>query len=534
MSRSHLFNQFKRLVEISKYADQHQLTSKDAVEKVLEREKQRYSRREFLVGAGAGLSVLAFGGLNKAFAANLNVGIVGAGLAGLTAGYELKKAGVLASIYEASNRVGGRQSSLRNHFPGQVAERGGELIDSLHLTMRRYAREFNLELEDLSKEPGEVKYFFNNQLHDESVVVDEFREFVSAMRGDLNNLSGEVSADYFTEYDRQLDNTSLEAYLNGANSRGMVMSPIGKEAIIQAYIAEYGLAASEQSALNFLFFIHSDRRAKFQPFGVFSNERYHVRNGNDSIASNIAQRLPNQIQTGMTLVRVAKTSSGRIELTFKQGNSTVVKTHDAVVMTIPFSVLKGIELHSSLGMPAWKTNAIQNLGYGTNAKMMVGFNGRPWYDLHNGSGASYSNLANHQATWETNHANSSATRAIITDYSSAARGANIDTKKVQLEAEKFLTDFNKVFPGSKSVASKNNKNDYIVHLEHWPSNPLSKGSYTAYRPGQFTTIHGNEGKAIGNLLFAGEHTDSFYSWQGFMEGACLSGLKSAADLLSKK
>ena len=32
-----------------------------------------------------------------------------------------------------------------------------------------------------------------------------------------------------------------------------------------------------------------------------------------------------------------------------------------------------------------------------------------------------------------------------------------------------------------------------------------------------------------NLFFAGEHTSSFYEWQGFMEGAALSGLRAANE-----
>ena len=44
----------------------------------------------------------------------------------------------------------------------------------------------------------------------------------------------------------------------------------------------------------------------------------------------------------------------------------------------------------------------------------------------------------------------------------------------------------------------------------------------------FTTIAGNEGKPVGNLFFAGEHANSFYAWQGFMEGALLSGIDAAA------
>lgn len=61
-----------------------------------------------------------------------------------------------------------------------------------------------------------------------------------------------------------------------------------------------------------------------------------------------------------------------------------------------------------------------------------------------------------------------------------------------------------------------------------------KGSYTCYLPGQFTTIAGNEGKSVGNLHFAGEHANSFYEWQGFMEGAVLSGLDAAAAVTSPR
>ena len=57
------------------------------------------------------------------------------------------------------------------------------------------------------------------------------------------------------------------------------------------------------------------------------------------------------------------------------------------------------------------------------------------------------------------------------------------------------------------------------------------GSYTANHLGYFTTIGGEEGKRVGNLLFAGEHADSFYDWQGFMEGAAASGVRAGTALL---
>ena len=48
----------------------------------------------------------------------------------------------------------------------------------------------------------------------------------------------------------------------------------------------------------------------------------------------------------------------------------------------------------------------------------------------------------------------------------------------------------------------------------------------------YATIAGLEATPVGNVFFAGEHADSFYSWQGFMEGACLSGLATANAILA--
>lgn len=422
---------------------------------------------------------------------NLDVGIVGAGLAGLQCAYELSLVGTNASLYEASNRVGGRQFSLRGLVPGQVAERGGELVDNLHKTMLGWANTLGLTREDMGKAPGDIFYFFDGQLVPESAVVDEYRAFVAAMRVDLR--------------------------------------AIARKAIEEAYIAEYGRELSEQSALNFLLFIHADKRSKFTPFGVFSDERFHIVEGNDKIASGIGARLPKQPEFGMRLEAVKKTAAGRYELSFRSGNKSVTRTHDKVVLALPFSVLRTVSLDASLQLPAWKKLAINELGYGDNAKMMIGFQGPVWVELGS-NGASYSDLANHQNTWETSPTTATTAHAILTDYSGGTRGKNLNPSNVQQEANRFLTDLDRVYAGAKARALKTG-NNYVAHLEHWPSNPLTRGSYTCYLPGQFTTIAENEGAPVGNLFFAGEHTNSFYEWQGYMEGALLSGITAANQVL---
>src|SRR4029077_13291788 len=66
---------------------------------------------------------------------------------------------------------------------------------------------------------------------------------------------------------------------------------------------------------------------------------------------------------------------------------------------------------------------------------------------------------------------------------------------------------------------------------HWPTFPWTKASYSAFKPGQWTTIAGAEGVPVGNLFFAGEHCS--YDFQGFMNGAAQSGADTAKLVMAK-
>ena len=55
---------------------------------------------------------------------NRTVTVIGAGLAGLSAAYELQRAGWRVTVLEARDRVGGRVHSLRYFSDGLVAEAG--------------------------------------------------------------------------------------------------------------------------------------------------------------------------------------------------------------------------------------------------------------------------------------------------------------------------------------------------------------------------------------------------------------------------
>lgn len=202
-----------------------------------------------------------------------------------------------------------------------------------------------------------------------------------------------------------------------------------------------------------------------------------------------------------------------------------------MVFTLPYHLLREVDLDASLGLPAWKLDFIARFVCGNNAKLMVGMQGRPWIDA-GGNGAVYSDLPSVQTSWETSPWTANATRAVLTDYTGEALAVSLWPKNVQADCDRFLTNYDAVLPGTKARARRDSRGDYVCHLEHWPSNPLTKGAYSANQPGYFTTIEGRPAKPVGELSFAGEMTDSLYDWQGFMEGGAQTRVRAVGEILA--
>ena len=532
MHRTDLMAHLMRLARLSARCDR---TGEGADEAVEREAPSDASRRRFAKGVMAGAATvsasvlappIAVAGtslLNRlGFGSGGGVAVVGAGLAGLACAYELRRLGVPCKVFEAGTRVGGRCASLRGTFPGQVAELGAEFIGGSHHTMLGYAREFGLQLEDVTQFPGSAYRMFGSQQYSDAQLLEEYRGFEEEIRADLGSLSF-PTADRHNEDDALYDFMTLDEYLQLQGTGGVV-----REFIAAAAAAEFGAGINEISALSFLRFVYGDRRGKFASPTAAEASMFHVVDGNDRIATGLASRLSSPVQLGHRLVAARKLGGGRVRLTFDIGGRSVQSDHDAVVFAMPFSVLRYVHLDASLGLPQWKSMAIEQASMGDNSKLMVGFNEAYWHSRLGASGAGFSNLPSMQSTWETNPSNRNPTRAVLTSLSSGARARLVGTN-VQADATFFLSDLDRVLPGALGAARRNEKGQLVAHAHNWSIDPLSRGSYACHRPGYFTTIAHNEAKPVDNVLFAGDHTSSFYEWQGFMEGAALSGLRAANE-----
>jgi monoamine oxidase len=312
------------------------------------------------------------------------------------------------------------------------------------------------------------------------------------------------------------DRMSISQYLDSIDARGWM-----RELLEVAYVTEYGLEADEQSALNFIFLIATGKLGDARAFDLLgkSDERYKVRGGNQRIADELARRLEQQIQRRHRLEAVQSKDNG-FTLTFQSDSGVVDEDADIVVLAIPFTLLREVSLRVEL--PPLKKTAIQELGYGHNAKVMVGFNSKPWRKLGY-SGATYTDEA-FQLAWDNSFMQGAAAGG-LTLYSGGKRGLDVGNGTAAQVAAKLMTGIERAYPGT--TRERNGK----VARFHWPTFPWTKGSYACYKPGQWTTIAGSEGLPAGNLFFAGEHCS--YDFQGYMNGAAQSGLDTAKAIVER-
>jgi monoamine oxidase len=478
------------------------------------------SRRQFLGAAGAAaVSVAAWTPKARA-ATGARVVIVGGGLAGLTCAYRLKQAGVGAELHEASDRLGGRCWSIRGAFaPGLVAEHGGELIDTGHIELRQLAKELGFTLDNLLQ--GETNgteplYYFDGRPYTYEEANADFNAVYQKVHKDVSAASYPTTYRISTPRGRVLDAMTITEWIEESVPGG-VMSRFG-QLLDVAYNIEFGAECGDQSALNLLYLLGYVGQGQLRLFGK-SNEKFHVRGGNDQLAQAMAANLAGQITRGSQLVAIAKTAGGRFTLTFKQGTTTKTITADRVVLALPFSLLRTVD-YSKAGFGLEKTRAIRELPMGTNSKLNVGFKTRHWRGL-GCNGDTYADTG-YQATWEVSRGQPGGA-GILVDYTGGRIGDSFGSGTPVQRAQKFLGQIEPLLPGITKQFDGNATVDY------WAAYPWTLGSYSYYEPGQYTRFGGAEPEPSDACHFAGEHTTQ--DFQGYLQGAVVSGNRAAGEVL---
>lgn len=519
MGRTPLFHLLQRAARIARAS----LHADAPLDEFIDRGRELHvdaRRRRLLQGAGAAALLAGCRSLPAPMrvATEDEVVIVGAGIAGLTAAWRLRQQGVRVRLFEAQSRIGGRMLSLRNHFPdGQVIELGGELIDTDHVRIRALAAELGLVLDDLLEgDTAHDTWWFDGRAIGEREIVEAFVPVAAAIERDLA-AAGDGNYDYQDQSPgfRALDGISIAQWLDRNGVSGWL-----RKLLDVAYTTEMGLEIDQQSALNLLTFIGTEDTDAFKIFGS-SDERFHVRGGNDLIPQGLARKLDDAIETGHVLEAVAAQGDG-YRLSFRNGTSSRDVVANQVVLALPFTLLRKVRIDA--GLPERKRRAIDNLAYGSNAKLMIGFDRRVWRE-HGGNGAAMSDLP-FQTTWETSR-KQGGTGGVLTNFTGGRHGIELGEGSARAQADAAARSVDRLFPGIAAARGTHSREARM----HWPSHPWALGSYACLRPGDWSGLRGVMGESVGGLHFAGEHCA--LETQGFMEGGCESGELAAEAVLAR-
>lgn len=484
------------------------------------------SRRRFLAGAAAAGAAAAAWHIGDAApvaaAAGPRMVIVGGGLAGLSCAYQLRKAGYVAEVHEASpDRLGGRCWSINDYFAeGQVAEHGGELIDQGHTAVRQLAQSLGLPLDNLlsAEQNGtEPRFWFDRGPYTYTQATSDLKGIWQKIKSDVQAASYPTLYTLSTERGRQLDQMSIIDWINESIPGG-IASRLG-QLLDVAYNIEYGAECSVQSSLNLLYLLGFSGQGQLRIFGP-SNEKYHVRGGNDQIVTGLNSLLAGQITFGSALTALTRRTDGAYDITMSSKGKSVTSRADKVVLALPFAVLRTLDI-SKAGFSPVKLRAIRELGMGTNSKLNVQFTDRVWRDL-GVNGDTYADTG-YQATWEVSRAQPG-TAGILVDYTGGAIGATFGTGTPTSRAQQFTSQIEPLLPG---ISSRFNGR---ATIDFWTANPYTNGSYSYWKVGQYTGFAGAEREQSGNCHFAGEHTS--IDFQGYLNGAVETGYRAAGEILA--
>lgn len=493
------------------------------------------SRRQFIQNTTLAAAALASGPL-KPLGAMLatprsgTVAIVGAGAAGLAAAHQLQRHGISYKIFEGNTRVGGRIFTDYSTFAGQgqFGELGGEMINTDHKSIRAFAHQLGVAVENFPEgEQATLRdtFFHNGRVYSEAEVSAASAPLLNAVLRDNLEIYGaaeQVPITYKCGHEaraEKFDRMSLAEYLDAIPE----LESWFKDIVKNGYESDSGVPADSQSVLLLFSYFTGTKPEDFRLFGS-SDETSRIKGGNSQLIQAAFRSVGGNSVTQFEhrLVRVADKGT-KIELTFETPAGTKTHSFAQVILAMPFTVLRQVEgfrdsaFDGSIDPRVLRS--VRELQYGKNSKMLLGYDRRVWREAPLGAtGMSITNLFTLN-TWETSRMEKGVP-GILTSYSPSQRAVELSLAHVG----RISHEIDQIFPGTLAYFN------HRVAVKNWPANTFAGCSYSSPSMGQFTSIVGAcDVPLLGNRLFlAGEQTAPYFF--GYMEGAVESGFRAADQI----
>lgn len=510
---------FRALLRVFQQARRNVLAAQGRNAPVL----QSPSRRQFMRNTAlGGVALTTAGGLTGCWAGRRDVVIVGGGLAGLSAAFQLGKAGVRAQVYEARNRVGGRIRSVEGIVSdGIVTDLGAELVNSDHDDLRALLDEFAIPLvERKAESPGldQVGYFFGGVRRSEAEMSAALQPLAEQIMMDAELLD----ADWDT-WGPVFDQQSVADYLD-QYSHLLPADPAIRTLMEGLVRVEYGVEADASSALHLLYMLPVADGDHVELLST-SDEAWVIKGGSESVITALKSVLAQQIHTGMSLTALHQTKQG-YELTFN-GNRKVHARY--VVLALPLPALRKVNM--AVELPETLQRFINEVDLGRNEKIVAGMQQRVWRTADGFKNEGWSDLGQ-DLIWDSSLRElTTRDNGALTFFLGGDQVAATASGTARQQGAALVAQYDALLPGLQASASGR-----FVRTS-WHTTSGIMGGYTNLKPGQYTDFAWEwmyvasddpdeaQTPCVDRLLLAGEHTsDEYY---GFMNGAAQSGRLAA-------
>jgi monoamine oxidase len=441
--------------------------------------------------------------------------IIGAGLAGLAAAYELTKMGHDLVVLEARARPGGRVQTLRDNFPeGLHAEAGAARIPNHHHFTLKYAEMFGLQLEPFQPKNLTSVYYVRGQRimaapgqnvqwpyrltpeEKELGLIGIRQKYIWSMLKELGDVTDPrwPSEDILKKYDHL--NRSDFWRSRGASTEAIELMSLGG---IDDRVEPWST----------LFMLRN------QALNQKLTEYYKIRGGTDLLPRAFAAALAERIRYNSPVVRIEHNAQS-VRAVFIQNGSHHALTGDYLICAVPFTVQKNVEVSPAFSVE--KQRAIEQLSYLSVSKIFLQTRKRFW--TNDGlSGFATTDLPIGQV-WDTTY-KQPGTRGILQAFPISRDSRRITAMPEEQRIKFALEQIENVFPGTSK-----NFEDGISKC--WDEDEWAKGGTAFYRPGQFSSLLPHVARPEGRIHFAGEHTSVWID--GWMQGALESGNRVAREV----
>ena len=442
-----------------------------------------------------------------------SVVILGGGLAGLAAAYELKKAGHTVTILEARKQPGGRVRTIRDFDDGLYAEAGPVAFPESHTFTWDYAREFGLQLRlslriDLDSLCDIRGQQFRIGPSNNSIPLNlKASERQAGMGGIIPLYLGDYMRDVGNPRRANFPPASLRA-IDAISLRQLLINQGASDDAIRIIEAsQLGVLGFGIDSVSAMDGVVTEAIASDAAF-------YEIAGGNDQLPGALKKRVKKQFKKAAVVLRLEQTASG-VKVTYSQGGEILTLEADRAVCTLPFPVLKNIEVNPAFS--ADKQRAINELKLTPVTRTYLQFKRRVWEENKlSGYGVTDLDIQNTYSPTLTQPG----TRGILASYAGGQRALDLGAMSETTRQEAVLDQMGELFGVTKKQL--NFSISQIWHTDEW-----ARGAFTYFEPGQMATLLPIAQQPEGRIHFAGEHTSA---WHGWMNGALESGNRAAEEV----